>query len=106
MDSDSDEWAKNDYIGYCEKTLGDLISGSDSNNVYSCDILTTIPSGIKVNNSKARVSPNKPKLNITIREVVNSQYVFNLDISGKNLDKKVILINKKFYIIVIIKIDN
>jgi hypothetical protein len=88
MDSDSDEWAKNDYIGYCEKTLGDLISGSDSNNVYSCDILTTIPSGIKVNNSKARVSPNKPKLNITIREVVNSQYVFNLDISGKNLDKK------------------
>jgi len=42
MDSDSDEWSKNDFIGYTEKTLGDLISGSE-NNVYQCDILTTIP---------------------------------------------------------------
>ncbi|OUM69092.1 hypothetical protein PIROE2DRAFT_57614 [Piromyces sp. E2] len=87
MDSDSNEWSKNDYIGYCEKTLGDLISGSQ-NNVYTCDLLTNVPSGIKINNSKAKATTTKPKINITIREVTSSQYVFDLDISGKNLDKK------------------
>jgi len=86
MDSDSDEWAKNDYIGYCEKTLGDLISGS-KNNVYTCDLLTTVPSGIKISNTKAREALKKPKINITIREVVDSQFIFDMDVVGKNLDK-------------------
>ncbi|ORX44169.1 Copine-domain-containing protein [Piromyces finnis] len=87
MDSDSDEWSKNDYIGYCERALGDLISSSE-NNVCTCDLLYTVPEGIKLDNSKTRVSPKKPKIKITIREVIDSQYVFEMDISGKNLDKK------------------
>ncbi|ORX82968.1 copine-8 [Anaeromyces robustus] len=86
MDSDSEEWAKNDYIGYVEKTLGDLISGSNKD-VYTCDLLTSIPSGIKVNNSKARKVVKTPKLFVTIHEVNASPYDMFFDISGSNLDK-------------------
>jgi len=86
MDSDSEEWAKHDYIGYAEKTLGDLISGSN-NDVYTCDLLSSIPSGIGVNNSKARKVVKTPKIFITIREVVASPYNMIFDISGSNLDK-------------------
>ena len=88
MDSDSDEWSKNDFIGYTEKTLGDLISGSE-NNVYQCDILTTIPSGMKIKNNKAKDSKKKATINIRIQEVVNSPFNFTMDIVGSDLDKKV-----------------
>jgi len=87
MDSDSDEWSKNDFIGYCEKTLGDLISGSQDN-VYSTELLTTTPSGMNFNNSKARNVVGSATINIRIKEVINSQYIFNMDISGSGLDKK------------------
>ncbi|ORY31112.1 copine-8-like protein [Neocallimastix californiae] len=87
MDSDSDEWSKNDFIGYTEKTLGDLISGSE-NNVYQCDILTTIPSGMKIKNNKAKDSKKKATINIRIQEVVNSPFNFTMDIIGSDLDKK------------------
>jgi len=87
MDSDSDEWSKNDFIGYCEKTLGDLISGSQ-NNVYSTELLTSVPSGMNFSNSKVRNITKKSTINIRIKEVIDSQYVFKMDISGIGLDKK------------------
>jgi hypothetical protein len=87
MDSDSNEWSKNDFIGYAEKTVGDLISGSQ-NNVYQCDLLTTIPSGINCSNTKAKFSSKQAKINIRIQEVVNSPYEFTMDIIGSDLDKK------------------
>jgi len=87
MDSDSDEWAKNDFIGYVEKSLGDLISSS-KDHVYTCNLLKDVPSGIKIDNSKAKSFPGNSQIFIRIEEVVNSPYLFNFDVSGTNLDKK------------------
>jgi len=86
MDSDSDEWAKNDYIGYVEKSLGDLISSS-KDHVYSCNLLKDVPSGIKIDNSKAKSFSGNSQIFIRIEEVTNSPYSFNFDVTGTNLDK-------------------
>jgi len=87
MDTDSNEWSKNDFIGYTEKTLGDLISGCEDN-VYTAELLTEIPKGMKITNFKVRDNKRKGRILIKIKEVVNSDYMFNFDISGNDLDKK------------------
>jgi len=87
MDSDSDNWSSNDYIGYTEKTLGDLISGSE-NNIYTSDILTSVPANMKIDKPKIRNPTVKPQIHIRIQEVVDSKFTYEFDISGKNLDKK------------------
>jgi len=87
MDNESDEWSKNDFVGYTEKTLGDLISGS-YNNVYTTELSSSVPSGMKINNTKAKNSLKNAKINIRVQEVVNSQFTFEMNIIGSNLDKK------------------
>ncbi|ORX82967.1 Copine-domain-containing protein [Anaeromyces robustus] len=87
MDSDSDEWKKNDYIGYVEKTLGELISSSKDNG-YLCDILTAIPSGIEVNNSKAQSHHSTSTMLFKVREIVDSPIKIKFDITCEHIDKK------------------
>jgi len=87
MDSNSDEWAKNDFIGYIDVSLADVINKS-KDNVYSCELLTTIPPGIEVNNSKAQQFSGKSKIYLRTENNSESRYDLKFNISGKNLDKK------------------
>jgi len=86
MDNDSDGFNQNDFIGYAEKTIGDLI-GSSNNNIYTCDLLTTSPPGMNINSKKTRKSNKKPKLNINIEEIQDSNISYSMDVRGSNLDK-------------------
>ncbi|ORX59369.1 hypothetical protein BCR32DRAFT_251753 [Anaeromyces robustus] len=88
MDSDSNEWSKNDYIGFTEKSLGDLISSS-KDHVYTCNLSKDVPSGLKISNSKAKSFSGNSQIFIRIEEVINSPYNFNFDVTGTNLDKMV-----------------
>eukprot|EP00833_Pecoramyces_ruminatium_P014533 jgi/Orpsp1_1/1188565/evm.model.d7180000065771.1 len=87
MDSKDEEWEKNDFVGYTEKTLAEIVSGS-KNKIYSADLLTSIPSGINVKNSKAKKSSNNSKIIFKIEEYTDSPYKLKLDINGCHLDKK------------------
>jgi len=90
MDGDSKEWKKNDFIGYVEKSLASLINES-KNNVVECEILTTIPSGIEVDNSKAQKFPGSSKMVLRIEEVDRIQQKYRFNILGMDLDKKDII---------------
>jgi len=94
MNSESDEWSKNDFIGYTEKSLGDLITCS-KNNVYECELLTSVPSGMEIKNSKVEKFSGTSKMHIRIEEVTDSPCRLKFSISGSNLDKKVILLRYK-----------
>ncbi|ORX59370.1 copine-9 [Anaeromyces robustus] len=87
MDNDSDGFKDNDFIGYTDKTIGDLI-GSSENNVYTCDLLTTSPPNMNINNKKTRKSNKKPTITINIEEIQDSNTSITMDIRGTNLDKK------------------
>eukprot|EP00833_Pecoramyces_ruminatium_P008918 jgi/Orpsp1_1/1182950/evm.model.c7180000083251.1 len=87
MDSNSDEWAKNDFIGYIDVSLADIIKKS-VDNVYSCDLLTNVPPGIEVNNSKAQSFAGESKIYLRIEDNSESRYDLKFNISGENLDKK------------------
>jgi len=97
MDGDSKEWKKNDFIGYVEKSLASLINES-KNNVVECDILTSKPSGIEVDISKAQKFSGTSKMFIRIEEDshLNKKYRFN--VQGVDLDKKVKKKKKNIYI--------
>jgi len=53
MDDNSDGFKDNDYIGYVEKTIGDIV-GSSQNNVYTCDFITNAPPNMNINDKKTR----------------------------------------------------
>jgi hypothetical protein len=99
MDGDSKEWKKNDFIGYVEKSLASLINES-KNNVVECDILTSKPSGIEVDVSKAQKFSGTSKMFIRIEEDshLNKKYRFN--VQGVDLDKKDIIGSSDPFIII------
>ncbi|OUM61541.1 hypothetical protein PIROE2DRAFT_12454 [Piromyces sp. E2] len=100
MDGKSEEWKKNDFIGYVDVTLGDLVNSSESN-VYTSNLLTSVPPGIEVNNSKAKSFSGTSKIFFRIEENnTDSRYRLKFDISGKNLDKKDILGKSDPFIII------
>jgi len=88
MDNDDDEWAKNDFIGYIDVTLADIINKSDGH-VYSSTLLTSVPPGIEVNNSKAKSFAGDSKIYLKVDDKEYSSYKFKFRINGVDLDKKV-----------------
>jgi len=104
MDNDNEEWEKNDYIGYTEKTLADIISRS-KDKIYSTELLTSVPSGMKIDNSKASSSSCKPQILLEVHEVSGLNYYLNFDIECRNLDKKDI-IGKSDPFVIISKIED
>jgi len=87
MDNDDDEWAKNDFIGYIDVTLADIINKSDGH-VYSSTLLTSVPPGIEVNNSKAKSFAGDSKIYLKVDDKEYSSYKFKFRINGVDLDKK------------------
>jgi len=87
MDKDSDAFNSNDYIGYVEKTIGDLI-GSSNNNVYSCDLLTTSPPNMNINCKKTRKTNKKPTFIVNVEEIQDTKITLGMTVRGNNLDKK------------------
>jgi len=87
MDNDSDDFSKNEFIGYCEKTIGDLIGGREDG-VYTTQLSNEIPKDMSFKNSKGKKSLVIPSIIIRIKEVVDSGGTFVMDISGIGLDKK------------------
>jgi len=88
MDDDSDDFSKNEFIGYCEKTIGDLIGGR-KDGVYTTQLSNEIPKDMSFKNSKGRKPSVIPSISIRIKEVVDNGGTFVMDISGIGLDKKV-----------------
>ncbi|OUM65023.1 hypothetical protein PIROE2DRAFT_8086 [Piromyces sp. E2] len=87
MDDKSEEWIKNDFIGYVEVSIADLIHKS-KDNVFTADLLTNVPDGMEVNNVKARAVLDTSKIFIRVEEVEKVTHTLNIDITGTNLDKK------------------
>jgi len=88
VDTDTDDdFSKNEFIGYCDKTIGDLISGRE-NGIYTTQLLNTMPNGMNFKNSKPKKSSIIPSICIRIKEVVNTGGTIVMDISGIGLDKK------------------
>jgi len=89
MDDNSDSFSSNDFIGYAEKNIGDLIGSNDIKNKYECDLLTTIPPNMNIKNKKVRNTTKKPKLIINIEQIQESNVTISMDVRGTNLDKMV-----------------
>ncbi|ORX44170.1 copine family member IX [Piromyces finnis] len=87
MDDNSDSFKDNDFIGYYETTIGDLV-GSSRNNVYTGDILTTTPPDMNISNKKTRKSSKKSKLIVNVEEIQDSNTYITMNVRGTNLDKK------------------
>jgi len=87
MDKDTDAFNSNDYIGYVEKTIGDLI-GSSNNNVYSCELLTTSPPNMNINCKKTRKTNKKPTFIVNVEEIQDTKITIGMTVRGSNLDKK------------------
>jgi len=87
MDDDSDDFSKNEFIGYCEKTIGDLIGGR-KDGVYTTQLSNEIPKDMSFKNTKGRKPSVIPSISIRIKEVVDNGGTFVMDISGIGLDKK------------------
>jgi len=89
MDSGSEEWAKNDFIGYIDVSLADIIN-NNKDHVYSHVLNTDVPPGIEVQNTKAKSFAGESKIYLRVEDKDDSCYKFKIKLSGKNLDKKVI----------------
>jgi len=87
MDENSDGFKDNDFIGYAEKTIGDLVSSSQ-NNVYTCDLDTCAPPNMSISDKKVRRETKKPKLKINVEEIQDTNTSIIMTVRGTNLDKK------------------
>jgi len=88
MNDESEEWSKNEFIGYLDVSLADLICSSKKN-IYMADLLTTVPSGTNIDNSKAKSYEGLSNILIRIEEVEKVTHTLSIDIEGIDLDKKV-----------------
>jgi len=87
MDDNTDGFKNNDFIGYVETTIGDIV-GSSKNNVYTCDLLTTAPPNMSINDKKVRNTNKKPKFIINVEEIQDNNTSIIMTVRGRNLDKK------------------
>jgi len=88
MDENCPNLEDNDYIGYVEHSLSDLVSKSKEN-VCTFDIKTDAPIGTKFKQSKK--SNKDAKLVVSIEILKDNNLFALMDISGKDLEKKDVL---------------
>jgi len=92
MEGKNDGFLTNDYIGYVEKCIGELlVNNKQKKNTY--DIFGAVPFGMKFREKKHTVKD--ARMIISIEEVVNTAVQAVFDISCKDLDK---MVRKKKYI--------
>jgi len=81
MDENCPNLEDNDYIGYVEQSLSDLVSKS-KDNVCTFDIKTDAPIGTKFKKSKK--SNKDAKLVVSIEILKDNNLYALMDISGKD----------------------
>jgi len=87
MDNDDEDFTKNEYIGYIDKSLSDIIAKCNDN-ILTCTLDTSVPPDMKIDNTKTNNYPNTTKLYIRVSEVNGTPFKLKFSIKGKNLDKK------------------
>lgn len=91
MDSENEGLDNNEYIGYVEKSLGELLSSSDGK-VCKCDLLRSTPIGMSFKQTKKRDMNKDSKIIISIEKIAcSNNSTMTLNIEGFNLDKKDIM---------------
>jgi len=105
MDDESEEWKKNDFIGYMEKSITALLSGS-VDKIYTCDLLTGVPSGFNINNDKAKKNSGTAKMILRVEKITGKQRKLRFSVSGNNLDKKDVFGKSDPFIIISLNEDN
>jgi len=88
MDDNSKDWKKNDFMGYFEKSLTGLINGC-KDNVYTADLLTSIPSGFNISNSKAQNFKQTSKIMLRVEKITGPLKMIRFSISGSDFDRMV-----------------
>jgi len=86
MEGKNDGFLNNDYIGYVEKTIGELLVNSKENKC-TYDLNYAIPFGMQF--KEKRNHAKNCRITINIEEVANTACQAQFRISCKNLDKKV-----------------
>jgi len=86
MDDNSKDWKKNDFMGYFEKSLTGLINGC-KDNVYTADLLTSIPSGFNISNSKAQNFKQTSKIMLRVEKITGPLKMIRFSISGSDFDR-------------------
>jgi len=85
MEGKNDGFLNNDYIGYVEKTIGELLVNSKENKC-TYDLNYAIPFGMQF--KEKRNHAKNCRITINIEEVANTACQAQFRISCKNLDKK------------------
>ncbi|ORX45376.1 Copine-domain-containing protein [Piromyces finnis] len=88
MGGKNEGFLTNDYIGYVEKTIGELLVNAKQNKC-TYDLNYSIPFGMKF--KEGRNSAKDARITINIEEVANTACQAYFKISCKNLDKKDLL---------------
>jgi len=86
MDGKNDGFLNNEFIGYVEKSIGELMVNSKENKC-TYEINSTIPYGMRFKEKKHNTKD--ARMIITIEEVINTAVHAFFNISCKDLDKKV-----------------
>jgi len=89
MEGKNDGFLTNEFIGYTEKTIGELLVNAKQNKC-TYDLNGTVPFGMKFKERKH--TAKDCRIMINIEEVVNTAVQAHFKISCKNLDKKVLVI--------------
>jgi len=103
MDENCVNLEDNDYIGYVEQSIGDMVSHA-KDNVCTFDIKTDVPLGTKFKKSKS--SSKNAKLVVSIEILKDNNLYALMDISGKNLEKKDVIGKSDPYFIISKKTSN
>jgi len=103
MEGKNEGFLTNDYIGYVEKSIGELLVNSKQNKC-NYEIVNTVPYGMKFRERKQPV--DNAHIIISIEEVVNTAVQAIFDISCKNLDKMDIIGKSDPYFVVSKQLDN
>jgi len=103
MEGKNDGFLNNEYIGYVEKSIGELLVNSKEGKC-TYDLIGTIPFGMKF--KERRHIAKDCKITINIEEVVNTAVQANFRISCKNLDKMDLIGKSDPYFVISKQMDN
>jgi hypothetical protein len=103
MDGKNDGFLNNEFIGYVEKSIGELMVNSKENKC-TYEINSTIPYGMRFKEKKHNTKD--ARMIITIEEVINTAVHAFFNISCKDLDKKDILGKSDPYFVISKQLEN
>lgn len=103
MEGKNDGFLTNEFIGYTEKTIGELLVNAKQNKC-TYDLNGTVPFGMKFKERKH--TAKDCRIMINIEEVVNTAVQAHFKISCKNLDKKDLIGKSDPYFVISKQLDS